>query len=503
MAKAYSQIFQKISQSLFLNADFKGSLEFEKKYIGISLQRAKLFKWVTLVVCLYSFYLDFVLSKDQTIDLIYRQNLLKLHIIGLILSLVFIVVYEWIEKSERYRISSVAKGILLLDMFLTMLIGATLSINSQRFSGNIDAYIMIILVVALVIPLYPKWVLALYSINHIFFLTGLSYSCKDNNVITKQGNSTTTLFVALVLFFILYRYNIKNFLNEERLKEDKLTFIKLFEINPFPLLISRFEDGKIRYANRKAMLFYEIPEAQADILTQDQLYKNASDLNVIRQMLEMNGKVYDYVVEQKTLAGQVKSAIVNYEVIDYFGEKAILSGATDITEIKRMEKELTIHASIDVLTGVLNRRVGMDLLQKKLETSIQQKDELNLCFFDIDKLKTVNDKLGHLAGDALIIDICKIIRKEIKPEDIIFRYGGDEFIIVFDHDSEEAIKETCSRIQKEFAALNVSNSKPYMVDASIGVFSHKPEMALTLEQIIEIVDKNMYNIKLKGKEALY
>lgn len=54
--------------------------------------------------------------------------------------------------------------------------------------------------------------------------------------------------------------------------------------------------------------------------------------------------------------GQIKCAIVNYELIDYFGEKSILSGAADITEIKRLENELTVYASTDALTGVLNRR---------------------------------------------------------------------------------------------------------------------------------------------------
>ncbi|KPU45854.1 cyclic di-GMP phosphodiesterase Gmr [Oxobacter pfennigii] len=499
MIKAYLQFVDKISKGLFLNMDFKNSLEFERRYILLSLQRGKIFKWVIFIMSFYNFYLDFSLYKDNSVDVIYRQNLMNIHIIILILSLVYIVIYRLLENSEQYRFSYVAKGIMLSDIFLTIFIAAILSLNSQRFTGNIDAYILAILTVALVVPIYPKLVLGIYCLNHIFFLIGLSYFCKNNTAVIRQSNSTSTVFIALVLFLIIYRYNVKNFLNEEILKEDKLTFTKLFEINPFPLLISRFEDGKIQYTNQKAMLFYDIRKEHFDTINHKYLYKNISDLKKVYEMLEINGKVNNYIVEQKTLSGQIKCTIVNYELIDYFGEKSILSGVADITEIKRMENELAIHASTDSLTGVLNRRAGMDIMKRKFETARNEKKEFSLCFFDIDNLKMVNDKFGHLEGDSLINDVCRVIREEITPDDTIFRYGGDEFMILFDNKHENEINNTCRRIEERFKTLNKNSHKPYSINASIGMFSHKPEMNLTLEQIIEIVDKDMYNNKLKRK----
>lgn len=501
MIQACLQFFDKISSSVFLNMDFKNSLEFEKKNIMLSLQRGKLFKWVIFIISLYSFYLDLTLHKDNNIDKIYLQNLKNLHIITLILSLVYIAIYKLLEKSEKYRFSYVSKAVMISDMFLTILIAAILCLNSQRFAGNIDAYTITTLTIALVVTVYPKWVMGIYFLNHIFFLIGLSYFCRDNTAIIKQSNATTAVFVAFILFLTMYVYNVKNFLNEERIKEDKQTFIKLFEINPFPLLISRFEDGKVQYTNHKAMLFYNMGKEQPDTLNHKHLYKNISDLNVVYEMLEANGKVNNYVVEQKTLSGQVKCAIVNYELIDYFGEKSILSGVADITEIKRVEKELMVHASIDALTGVLNRRAGMDIMKRKFETAKAEKREFNLCFFDIDNLKIVNDKFGHLEGDSLITDVCKVIKEEIKSDDTIFRYGGDEFMILFDNKCEYEINKICCRIRERFEALNRNKQKPYFINASLGVFSYKPEMDLNLEQIIEIVDKNMYDNKLKKKQS--
>lgn len=481
--------------------DFRNSLEFEKKYIALSLQRGRLFNWVIFVVSIYSFYLDWILHKDNTVDMIYRRNLLIIHSIILVVSLAYIVIYKLLENSERYRFSHIARATIISDVFITVFVAAVLSLNSQRFTGNIDAYIMLILAVALVVPLYPKWVLGIYGLNHIFFLTVLFHVCENNSLAVKLFNSSTTFFVAIVLFLTFYRFNVINFLNEEMLKEDKQTFIKLFEINPFPLLISGFEDGKLRYINHKALLFYDIRKEQLDGLDHKELYKSISDLGVIYKMLEIHGKVNNYIVEQKTLSGQVKCAIVNYELIDYFGEKSILSGVADITEIKRMENELSIHASTDALTGVLNRRAGMDLMKRKFETAEHEGRVFSLCFFDIDNLKTVNDKFGHLEGDSLIRDICRLIKEEVEPNDIIFRYGGDEFMILFDAPCEHEIKKACKRIEESFEAVNRNGDKPYLINASIGLFFHKPGMELKLEQVIEIVDKEMYNSKLKKKQA--
>jgi diguanylate cyclase (GGDEF)-like protein len=356
---------------------------------------------------------------------------------------------------------------------------------------------MIILVSALVVPVYPKQVLSIYAVNHILFLVGLSYLCPDNTVIVKQFNSSTTMLVAVILFLLLHRYNVTNFLNEEMLKEDKRTFIKLFETNPFPLLISRFADGKILYANDKAVLFYELSEKIPGDFNCAHLYNCSQDFNNIRDKLEADGKLSDYFVEQKTLSGQTKYAVVNYELIDYFGEKSILSGVADIGEIRRIERTLAVYATTDALTGVLNRRAGMDLLKARFEAARNGKMGFILCFFDVDNLKMVNDTFGHLEGDAMIIDICGGVTKELQPGDVIFRYGGDEFMIIFENSYEQEVGETCARIARRFKALNQSKQKPYWLDASFGVFSYKPEMELSLEQIIEIVDKDMYHNKAK------
>lgn len=491
MIKACARFFHELSNSLCLNANFKNSEEFKRKYIIISLQRGKFFALITFAINLLSFYLDLKLSQRQ-VDAIYIRNLAVTHVAAVVLSFVYMYLYGAFEKSERYRHSRTAQGTVLSHVFLTLAVAAFLSVNSQRYTGNMDVYIMAVLAVALVVPMYPKWVVAIYGVVHISFLWGLS--CFQNDAtIVRQLNSSVTVVLAIILFFTAYRYNIKNFLSEEMLKEGKSTFLKLFEINPFPLIVSRFEDGKIQYANHKAMLFYGIQRQPLETL--HTLYQNESDLCVIYKMLEIDHKIDDYVVEQVTLSGQLKRVIVNYKLIDYFGEKSILSAVADIAEIKRMENALTIYASTDTLTGVLNRRVGLDLFRKRFEAAKHEGRGFAIGFFDIDDLKAVNDQFGHVEGDAFIIEVCNSIKEELKPDDMMFRYGGDEFMILFDDAQESEVHRTCQRIREKFKELNNARQKPYRMNASMGVFVYRPDMELTLEQIIQIVDKDMYRHK--------
>lgn len=496
------EYINKISEILFLKMNFKNSKEFEKEYILILLHRAKLFNFGVLLLSFYSFYADVVLLKNID-NLLYRKTLMVIHVITFLLAIVYIGIYILLERMEQYRNSTTAKIIMISDVFLTVFLAACTSLNSQRFTCNIDIYLLSVLMVALIVPMYPKVMFWNYIINHTFFVVGLSFFSKDSGrTIINRLNSTITVAAAMMLFIVFYRNHVINFLNKEKLKEDELTFRKLFEMNPFPLVVSRFEDGKILDANHKALVFYEIPEGRFKGLNYNDLYTNTLDRVEILEKLEKVKMIHDYVVEHKTISGQSKWVIVNYELIDYLGEKSILSAIADITEIKRLENELSVYASMDVLTGVLNRRVGMEIIKKKLYMSKITNKEFAVCFVDVDNLKMVNDQFGHHEGDCLITEICKVINEQVQSEDVIFRYGGDEFIVLFNSKSEYEIDEICNKIKVKFEEMNKNQHKSYPIHASLGVFLYKPEMDLNVEQIIELADKEMYENKFNRKKAL-
>jgi PleD family two-component response regulator len=97
--------------------------------------------------------------------------------------------------------------------------------------------------------------------------------------------------------------------------------------------------------------------------------------------------------------GDSKWVMINYELLEYQSESCILAGITDITDLKAVEHELSLHASMDILTGNLNRRSGMKKLQLELLRAKNNDTSFLLCFIDINSLKLVNDQYGHREGD--------------------------------------------------------------------------------------------------------
>ena len=488
------------SERVFIDLDHETTKKLENQYAVESIRRGKLFKLVILVAVLYSIHIDLVIYQDNSIDFAFRRTLLISHIIYGVLALIYLAFYKMIEASKLY-FTPLAKVVLLSDVSMTLLAGSLLSLNSQRYTATIDAYIIIVLAVALVVPMYPRWVVTIYGANHLFFMIGLTLVDHTSAVSIKRLNATTTLLVAITVFLTIYRYHVQDLLKEERLKENSNNYIKLFEANPFPLMISRLSDDRVLYFNERAIQYYEITSDQAEALNRKVFYKSEAELQRIKELPEAKSQIRDYMVEIVTLSGTVKSAMANYSIIDYFGEPALMTGVVDMTEINRLENELKMYAFTDVLTGVLNRRVGMELLQISFEKAQQLRQNFNICFIDIDNLKTVNDEYGHQEGDSLIKRVCQAVQSELQPEDVFFRYGGDEFVILFYQADQQTMQRFCERVRAWFDQLNRNALIPYRVNASIGIFSHKPEMGMSLEEIIEAADRRMYADKVSRKQS--
>lgn len=104
-----------------------------------------------------------------------------------------------------------------------------------------------------------------------------------------------------------------------------------------------------------------------------------------------------------------------------------------IVELEKKDKiieNIARCASTDSLTSVLNRKRGLEDLYREIELAKINKENLTIGFADVNNLKYINDNYGHITGDYVLITLCNIIKDNIRKSDFIFRYGGDEFIIV-------------------------------------------------------------------------
>ncbi|MBL7665858.1 MAG: GGDEF domain-containing protein [Bacteriovoracaceae bacterium] len=166
-------------------------------------------------------------------------------------------------------------------------------------------------------------------------------------------------------------------------------------------------------------------------------------------------------------------------------------------EFKEIFSEL---AHKDDVTGLYNQRRlynDLDRLVKSFESN-----QKNFCvlFIDIDNFKLVNDGHGHIVGTELLNSLSHIFRDYIRETDLIYRYGGDEFVIILPETPAESATVVCERLLKVIKSRNfkVSNGNVYHLSVSIGI-AEFPVDAKTSKDIISIADNMMYNSKRMGR----
>ncbi len=155
----------------------------------------------------------------------------------------------------------------------------------------------------------------------------------------------------------------------------------------------------------------------------------------------------------------------------------------------KINYETRHFASTDQLTGIYNRKYGIDALEK----SVSQNKNLTICFIDLNGLKQVNDIFGHQIGDEFITQIVNIIKSQVKFPDYVFRLGGDEFLIV-SHLNKKQVEAIWTNIILIFDQINISQVNPYELSASHGVVAYRDDL-IDVNHFIAEADQLMYKEK--------
>lgn len=176
--------------------------------------------------------------------------------------------------------------------------------------------------------------------------------------------------------------------------------------------------------------------------------------------------------------------------------------ARDITQNKQAEEQLQLYAATDVMTGVLNRRTGLAVLENQLQLSKRNNSYLSVCFIDLNDLKGVNDRYGHKEGDAYIILVTQTLRVNIRDMDTVCRMGGDEFLVIFPQCRQKDAQAIYARIAEQLKEYNQQEIKPYPVSISHGIAEYDPGQKTTAEELVSLADGRMYEEKRLYKESL-
>jgi len=151
-------------------------------------------------------------------------------------------------------------------------------------------------------------------------------------------------------------------------------------------------------------------------------------------------------------------------------------------------------ATRDELTGVFNRRVFVAETERMLSRSAA----LSVVLFDLDDFKRVNDTYGHLAGDRVLRDVGAVFHRNTRPEDLIARYGGDEFVMIVADLDVAHIEGLANRLVREVHALQwaaAGSEEPFTIGMTIGIASSRLLAEPTVAQLLDAADRDLYKNK--------
>jgi two-component system cell cycle response regulator len=256
---------------------------------------------------------------------------------------------------------------------------------------------------------------------------------------------------------------------------------RLMEFSPAALLVVGM-DGAIWFANQAAETLFR------------------EDAEVLKGTAFPFSLGVDIDEEVELTLSQGDTAIAELQVVEttWGDNQAYLVSMWDVTENVRLRQQLQELSVTDDLTGLSNRR-GFMILAEQQRKLVRRGHTMVLLYMDLNDFKTINDTLGHNAGDEALVETGEILRTCVRDSDILARMGGDEFAALL-VDSEAAFVEVApERLKASFDKRNASKTTKYDLSISVGCAPYHGDEPVTLEELIARADELMYDDKQRMK----
>lgn len=285
------------------------------------------------------------------------------------------------------------------------------------------------------------------------------------------------------------------------LSQSEQSYIKLVEFLPVPAIAH--SQGIVTYVNRATMSILGgvssddiIGKSIYRFVAEEDRHRLKDQLNRVRTKSDEAIHFEEYTLV-KGSGEKINVEATSMEfLIDEYG--MVLTVLHDISYRKKEEEMVREMAYVCQLTQLPNRRKLGEALNKKIVDSKQKNQVFYLLFIDLDGFKSVNDTLGHEAGDAVLQMAAQRLSHCIRNRDFVSRYAGDEFIILLSDVGQEDAINIANRIILAMKSTMIIKGKAVNVTASIGI-SNFPQDGENAEELIKRADMAMYEAKQKGK----
>ena len=194
-------------------------------------------------------------------------------------------------------------------------------------------------------------------------------------------------------------------------------------------------------------------------------------------------------------------AVISSQRIRYGNESCLLTALHNIDDRKRLQDDMRFRAFHDALTGLPNRSMFLDALDRALKKAKRSEERFSVLFIDLDRFKVINDTLGHFAGDRLLQSVGERLREGVRESDLVARLGGDEFVILAEgHGGPEDVSPIAEKVLHRLERPFVIDGREVALTASIGISSY-PDDGDDLDELVKNADIAMYQAKEEGRNA--
>ena len=298
-----------------------------------------------------------------------------------------------------------------------------------------------------------------------------------------------------------FRDVTQRFAAEAALRESEVRYRLLFEQNAAGVCVSRL-DGTIIDCNTTfaSMVGY----ARTEVLGRSMasMYATPGEADEMAALLRASGTLNSVETELRRVDGQPLWVIENLVLVGDAMTGVIHATVVDISDRKRAEEQIEFHAYHDVLTHLPNRKLFTDRLRHALTRAKRAGKPVAVMFIDVDHFKTINDTLGHTAGDELLLEMARRLRECVREDDTVARLGGDEFTIILAelHRPDDAIVVAQKILDAVQVPLTIGGM-PIVVTASIGIALF-PVDGVDPESLLRNADSAMYRAKEAGRNTV-
>jgi diguanylate cyclase (GGDEF)-like protein/PAS domain S-box-containing protein len=286
------------------------------------------------------------------------------------------------------------------------------------------------------------------------------------------------------------------FAAEAALRESELRYRLLFEQNAAGVCVSEV-DGPIIDCNLTFAAMLGYPRSELIGLDAAEIYIRPADRIDLVSLLRDATTLNSAEVELRKKDGQPMWALMNLTIS---GER-IHTTVVDISDRKRAEEQIEFHAYHDPLTKLPNRKLFTDRLTQSLSRARRSGKSVAVMFVDLDHFKSINDTLGHEAGDELLCQMAARLGGSIREDDTVARIGGDEFTIILaelrhPEDAVNVAEKVIKAVQQPLMIAGTSIE----ISASIGIALF-PDDGADAESLLRNADSAMYRAKESGRNT--